>query len=244
MQTVDADPPPYSCLSPGRESQPGSESPCAARFKFGDKHMLRPDAFPAPDPLADRKPARRNARAARNAFVASLNPAIRQAMEKALAGHVLPHLGPPGVIGSHAAAGGEIDPRLLEEAALAIGWRLAFPRVADGPLDYHLAGWSDLAPGYKGIAEPSPHAPNARPDVLLIPLLAADLAGNRLGQGGGHYDRTLAALRASGPILAIGICWDMQISAHIPAAHWDQPLDAIATPTAFHLAAATARRAP
>lgn len=205
--------------------------------------MLQPDPSPGPAPIADRKVIRREARAARNAFVARLNPDSRLAMEKALAANVLPHMGPSGIVGSHAAAGGEIDPRHVEEAALALGWRLAFPRVADGPLSYHESTWSDLAPGYKGIAEPLASAPFARPDVLLVPLLAVDLAGNRLGQGGGHYDRTLAALRASGPILAIGICWDMQIFPGIPAAAWDQPLDAIATPTAFHLAAGPARRA-
>lgn len=194
-----------------------------------------------PEPLPDRKPLRRDARAARRAFVGSLNPAIRQTLEKALASQILPHLGPRGIIGSHAAAGDEIDPRAIEDAALALGWRLAFPRVTDGPLSYHLARWSELAPGYKGIAEPSGDAPLSRPDVLLVPLLAADLAGNRLGQGGGHYDRTLAALRASGPVLAIGVCWDMQLSPYIPAAHWDQPLDAIATPTAFHLSACPAK---
>lgn len=190
-----------------------------------------------------RKSLRRFARAARTAFVGHLNPAIRNTLEKALAEQVLPHLGPRGILGSHAACGDEISPRAIEEAAERLGWRIAYPRVTDGPLNYHLAGWSELAPGYKGIAEPLPHAPMVRPDVLIVPLVAADPCGNRLGQGGGHYDRTLAALRASGPVLAIGICWDMQLGEHIAAAPWDQPLDAVATPTAFHLAAGPARRA-
>lgn len=209
--------------------------------------MPEPSPKPAPDADAtvpDRKSLRRFARAARAAFVGTLNPAIRNALETALATQVLPHLGPPGILGSHAASGGEVGPRAIEEAAERLGWRIAYPRVADGPLNYHLVRWADLGPGYKGIAEPPPHAPLARPDVLLVPLVAADLCGNRLGQGGGHYDRTLAALRASGPVLAIGLCWDMQLGERIPAAPWDQPLDAIATPTAFHLAAGPARRAP
>lgn len=202
-------------------------------------------AEPSPDAAStDRKALRRTARLARNAFTASLNPAVRSAMEQALARQVLPHLGPPGVLGSHAAHADEIDPRAVEEAAQALGWRLAFPRVADGPLSYHVARWDELRPGYKGIAEPPASFPLARPDVLLVPLTAADLCGNRLGQGGGHFDRTLAALRASGPVLAIGLCWDMQLVPHIAAAPWDQPLDALATPTAFHLAASPARRAP
>lgn len=216
--------------------------------------MPQPELSPPPSPSSasppvsdaapDRKALRRTARAARAAFVASLNPTIRGTLEKALAAHLLPHLGPPGILGSHAACGDEIDPRAVEEAAAHLGWRLAYPRVADGPLSYHLARRDELAPGYKGIAEPQAPAPLIRPDVLLVPLVAADHCGHRLGQGGGHYDRTLAALRASGPVLAIGICWDMQLGAQVPAAAWDQPLDAIATPTAFHLAAGPARRTP
>jgi 5-formyltetrahydrofolate cyclo-ligase len=99
----------------------------------------------------------------------------------------------------------------------------------------------ELSPGYRGIPEPRPDLPAVRPDVVLVPLVAADRNGHRLGQGGGHYDRTLAALRAQGPVLAIGLAWDMQIMPDIPASPWDQPLDAIATPTAFHLVAHAAR---
>ena len=194
------------------------------------------------DPLADRKAMRRTARAARGAFVATLNPAVRCALEKALAAQLVPHLGPAGILGTHAAIGDEIDPHAVEATALSLGWRLAFPRVTDGPLSYHLCGRGELTPGYKGIPEPCSTARPARPDVLLVPLMAADLAGNRLGQGGGHYDRTLAALRASGPVLAIGLCWDMQILPHVAAAAWDQPLDALATPTVFHLAASPAKQ--
>jgi 5-formyltetrahydrofolate cyclo-ligase len=158
---------------------------------------------------------------------------------------VTPHLGPPGTLGSFAAVGDEIDPAAIETAARALGWRTAFPRVtAEGPLAFHHADFADLAPGFRGIPEPDPARPVVRPDVLLVPLLAADHAGNRLGQGGGHYDRTLASLRANGPLLAIGLAWDMQLVATLPAQPWDQPLDAIATPTAFHPAPHGARGRP
>lgn len=191
-----------------------------------------------------RRRERQAARAARNAFVAALAPATRRALEAALAARLLPHLGPPGVLGTYWAAGDEVDPRPIEAAAAALGWRLAFPKVTGPhPLDFHLATGADLAPGFRGIPEPAESAPRAHPDVLLVPLLAADRAGNRLGQGGGHFDRTLAALRARGPLLAIGLAWDMQLVAQLPVAPWDQPLDALATPTAFHLAGAGARTA-
>lgn len=192
-----------------------------------------------------RKAERQAARAARAAFVASLDALARNALEDALARLLLPHLGAPGVLGSYAASGDEIDPQAIEQAAEAQGWRLAFPRVAGaGPLGFHAARFPELVAGFRGIAEPPPGAATVRPDVLLVPLVAADLRGNRLGQGGGHYDRTLASLRASGRILAIGLAWDVQLAAAVAAEAWDQPLDAIATPSAFHLAGAGARRMP
>lgn len=191
-----------------------------------------------------RKAQRQAARAARAAFVSALAPVTRHALQSGLAAQILPHLGPPGILGTYRAAGDEIDPAATEAAATTLGWTLAFPRVTGAqPLAFHTATSADLQPGFRGIPEPPENLPLARPDVLLVPLLAADRAGNRLGQGGGHFDRTLAALRASGPLLAIGIAWDMQIEESLAPAPWDQPLDAIATPTAFHLAGAGARTA-
>lgn len=194
---------------------------------------------------ADRRALRRTSRTARAAFAAALSPPVRRGLEAGLVSITLPHLGPPGVLGSYPALGDEIDPTALEQAAEALGWRIAYPRVTgDSPLAFHTVAYEDLAPGYRGLPEPSTASPPARPDVLLVPLLAGDLAGNRLGQGGGHYDRTLAALRAQGPLLAIGLAFDMQLVATVPTEAWDQPLDAIATPTAFHPVAHDARRKP
>jgi 5-formyltetrahydrofolate cyclo-ligase len=198
---------------------------------------------PPPDPDADaRKALRRSARAARSAFVTALAAPVRRGLESALAATTLPHLGRPGILASYAALGDELDPAPLEAAALAAGFTLAFPRVRpDAPLAFHRANFTDLTPGFRGIPEPAPDSPEVRPDILLVPLVAADRTGTRLGQGGGHYDRTLTALRAQGPVRAIGLAWDMQLVARIPTQPWDQPLDAIATPTAFHRAALPAR---
>ncbi|MFN3370971.1 MAG: 5-formyltetrahydrofolate cyclo-ligase [Sphingomonadaceae bacterium] len=187
------------------------------------------------------KPDRRRLRAARAAFVSGLAGPVRAGLERALAARVLPHLGPPAILGTHAAIGDEIDPAALEAAAVAAGWRLAFPRVeGDAPLAFHLASRADLRPGFRGIPEPPTDAPRIRPTVLLVPMLAADRAGNRIGQGGGLYDRTLAHVRAAGPITAIGLAWDMQLVEPLAPDPWDQPLDAIATPTVFHRAAPAA----
>jgi len=182
-----------------------------------------------------RQQDRLDARAARAAFVGGLAPAVRGALEQALARHVLPALGSPGILGTYAACGDEINPRALEMAAQAAGWRLAWPRVFKGaPLGFHMAQAHELKPGTLGIPEPPEDALMVAPDVLLVPLLAVDLQGNRLGQGGGYYDWTLTLMRIIGRVPAIGIAWDVQIVEIIATESWDQPLDALATPTAFH----------
>ncbi len=66
---------------------------------------------------------------------------------------------------------------------------------------------------------------------MLVPLVAADRHGARIGHGKGHYDRALAHLREGGTVFTIGLAWAPQIlDEAIPADPWDMPLDAIATP--------------
>lgn len=67
------------------------------------------------------------------------------------------------------------------------------------------------------------------PEVLIVPLVAFDPAGNRLGYGGGFYDRTLEALRKRGPVVAIGFAFEAQCFEEIPCEPTDQPLDLIVT---------------
>ena len=69
------------------------------------------------------------------------------------------------------------------------------------------------------------------PQVLIVPLLAFDRGGYRLGYGGGFYDRTLEGLRARGPVLAVGFAFDEQEVGLVPRAATDQPLNAIVTPS-------------
>jgi len=80
-----------------------------------------------------------------------------------------------------------------------------------------------------GIQEPTAAAPVLRPDLLLVPLLAFDRSGHRLGYGGGFYDRTLRALRADGAVLAVGIAYAGQEVDAVPVAEYDQPLNWIVT---------------
>jgi len=67
------------------------------------------------------------------------------------------------------------------------------------------------------------------PEILIVPLVAFDRTGGRLGYGGGFYDRTLEGLRAKGPALAIGFAWSAQEAAALPLEATDQPLDFLIT---------------
>jgi len=83
-----------------------------------------------------------------------------------------------------------------------------------------------------GVLQPSATADGLAPDLVLVPLVAADRNCTRIGHGKGHYDRAIAHLRAGNPrLITIGLAWDTQIlDDPIPGDPWDEPLDAIATP--------------
>ena len=83
--------------------------------------------------------------------------------------------------------------------------------------------------GPLGTLHPSPDAPIVEPDVLLVPVVAFDGQGHRLGRGGGYYDSTLAALRAERTVLAIGLAFDIQETLEVPVEPNDQPLDMVIT---------------
>ena len=131
----------------------------------------------------------------------------------------------------------EIDPRPLMRAWAAKGAQLCLPRTppkgGEGAgLTFHLCDPddpSDLEKSAWGVMEPKAHLPQVRPDVVLVPLLGFDRLGNRLGQGQGHYDLTLEALRAEGVVLAVGLAFAAQEVAHIPIEPHDQRLDWIIT---------------
>jgi len=136
------------------------------------------------------------------------------------------------IAGAYVALPGEADPNALLKRLAAKGHAIAFPRVAakDEALSFHL--WRDgqqFRPGPFGIPEPSADLPLAIPRVLLVPLLAFDAQGYRIGYGGGYYDRTLASLRANGEISAIGIAFAGQEVDSVPHDANDQRLDMIVT---------------
>jgi len=136
------------------------------------------------------------------------------------------------LVGAYVALPGEADPQLLLKALTLKGCRLAFPRVVEQgqPLAFHRWNPGDeLIKGAYGIPEPSPEWPFVFPRILLVPLLAFDSCGHRLGYGGGFYDRTIALLRARGPLRAIGVAYAGQEVPELPSEEHDVPLDTVIT---------------
>jgi 5-formyltetrahydrofolate cyclo-ligase len=128
--------------------------------------------------------------------------------------------------------GGEIDPWPLMLRLAGAGARLALPAAggADSALTFRsFAAGDPLAPDAFGIASPIPPAPEVQPDLVIAPLLGFDRFGGRIGQGGGHYDRALAALRARRPVFVLGLAYAAQEVARAPTEAHDQRLDAILT---------------
>lgn len=128
----------------------------------------------------------------------------------------------------------EWDTLPLVSAALAAGKTVAVPRVNATARMLELFAVSDpardIAPGFKGIPEPLPHCPgvpNALVDWVLVPGVAFDATGRRLGYGGGYYDRLLPLL-APGTARVAG-AFDLQVVDRVPAAPHDATIDALVT---------------
>lgn len=118
----------------------------------------------------------------------------------------------------------------------ALGLQGALPVASNrqGPL--HFRAWAPdmiLEPDAFGIPAPPETEPSVTPDLVLAPLLAFDRRGGRLGQGAGHYDRTLANLRTAGRIFVLGLAYSGQELPAIPMEPHDQRLDAILTETGY-----------
>lgn len=134
---------------------------------------------------------------------------------------------------------GEADLMPLMHDVLRQGFNLALPVVVakDQPLIFrYWDGVAPLCPGPYGTLHPADNAPQVQPDLLLIPLLAFDHAGYRLGYGGGFYDRTLELRRTDplfSPVAAIGVGYACQQVADVPRLGHDQPLDGILTEQSF-----------
>ncbi len=181
----------------------------------------------------EKRALRKAAKAARGA-VARADRQAGGPAAAALRDHFLAAVAPAAgaVVSGYWPLGDEIDPRPLMAALAERGHRLALPAIrgADQPLDFR--AWTPgeaLQPADFGTQEPLAGAEELRPALLLVPLLAFDAAGYRLGYGGGFYDRSLALLRGAGDILAVGLAYAGQQVAAVPREATDQPLDLVVT---------------
>lgn len=188
----------------------------------------------------DKRTLRRNILAARN----RLTPDDVREAARALAGRALglPELAGARAVAAYVSVGAEPGTLALLDALRARGARVLLPALLpDNDLDWgEYTGQDTLARvrhgGRMELCEPAGErlGPDAvtRADVVLLPGVAVDGRGLRLGRGGGSYDRVLARLEAAGarPALLV-LLYDREVVARVPAEPHDRPVDAVVTPS-------------
>ena len=183
-----------------------------------------------PSPTPDKAALRADALTKRRAYARSLTPDLRADLEAKLADIVLPRLIGARVVAGYHPMTTEIGCQRVIEG-LGDGQIAALPWFADRDARMMFREGHAVEPGPWGLLQPAAEAAVVAPDLVLVPLVLGDRRGTRIGHGQGHYDRALAHLREAGPIVTVGIAWEVQISDEpIPADPWDVPLDAIVTP--------------
>ena len=128
--------------------------------------------------------------------------------------------------------GDELDCRPALAALKAAGAEVALPVVAGQGQVLIFRTWAPgdaLESGPFGTSHPTVRAALVAPNVLLLPLIAFDLTGQRLGYGAGYYDRTVAAFRKERAVTVIGVAYDEQEVAAVPIDEHDQTMDAVIT---------------
>ncbi len=188
-------------------------------------------AEPGTSSLEERKRQARAAAKVARAEAAAEDPV---ATAYALCERVLPAIDFPSdcVVSAYWPIGSEIDPRPLMIHLHEDGHPIALPvtPARGNPLVFRAWRPDDTleAAGF-GTQVPLASQPELTPRVLIVPLLAFDRAGYRLGYGGGYYDRTLARLRQSGAVLAVGVAYAAQEVSQVPRDGNDQAVDWIVT---------------
>ena len=185
------------------------------------------------------------------------SPAAKQAMREAVravrtkaaaaqpgAAQALVEIFPDSVLTAGGTAAGyfplgeEISPLPLMQALAAQGWQTSLPVMRQDERGLDFRAWvpgDDVQIKKFGVSEPAQSAPEIEPFLILVPALAIDLNGGRLGYGQGYYDRALSWRAKQGPVFACGLAYDEQVLLKLPRDPWDFPLNAILTPTRFIL---------
>lgn len=160
----------------------------------------------------------------------SLAHAAADAAEQAAANLPACIIGAKGWVSIYLPMRFELDPWPIARRLRAAGAGVLLPVVVerDAPLVFREEG-GPLAPDAADLPAPAPGAAEHDPDLVILPLLAFDGDGYRLGWGGGYYDRTLRALRARRRVLAVGLAFEGQEVERVPREAHDQRLDAVVT---------------
>jgi len=179
--------------------------------------------------VATRKDAvRRLALLARSKVrAADIGPAGREAARLAIS---LPEVEKASSVLAFASFGGEIPTDPLLELLLEAGKTLMLPYVdtQDGKMRAAVIGsLGDLVPGFRGIRQPASRVPAKAADIAIVPGVAFDEQGRRLGYGGGFYDRYLEEIVAGVPV--IGLCFDAQVMEDVPVESHDRTVDILVT---------------
>ena len=181
-----------------------------------------------------KKQLREELRRKRKEHAAALPPEVGALVFNRPPGAVLERVPEGATIGFYRSDEGEAPSRGYIRFFFERGNPIALPRVTtlDKPMEFrrHTDPYeeSDLEAGVWGLRQPTLAAPVVIPEVLFMPLVGFTARGDRLGQGGGYYDRYLAAHPT---ILAFGMAWDVQEVPDLPVELHDMRLSAIITPT-------------
>jgi 5-formyltetrahydrofolate cyclo-ligase len=157
----------------------------------------------------------------------------RKAAAEAIAARKFPlAITPDTIVSGFMPLKSEINPLPLLQKLAKAGAQLALPAIAGRGKPLIMRGWefgAQLDRGQWGIREPKPDAPEVEPDILLVPLLAFDRKGFRIGYGAGYYDMTIHRLRTLKPVIAVGIAFAAQQVPKIPTTPRDERLDLVLT---------------
>ena len=189
------------------------------------------------DIAQQKKILRSNLRKARREHAANLPAEVSALVFKRPPVPVLDLIPDQATIGLYRADTGEAPAAAYARFFAEAGHTLALPRITDlkSPMTFHVHtdpyDESDLEPGPMGLMQPAADAPSVEPGVLIMPLVGFTERGERIGQGGGFYDRWLAAHSET---VAIGLAWDVQKVDELPVEEHDISLRAIITPTRLY----------
>jgi 5-formyltetrahydrofolate cyclo-ligase len=199
--------------------------------------LLTPVQPPGPSEPRGKFATRRVSITRRDAMSAEARAAASATIADAASALLAARVRPGATVGLYAAKGSEVDTARIDAAARAAGLVVAYPRVVrSGPLAFHAVTRDELAPAPFGLLEPSADATAvALADIaaFIVPGLAFDRAGGRLGWGKGHYDMTFANAPASA--LRIGLAFTCQLIDHVERESHDVALHVIITEDATHV---------